>query len=139
MMCIDAFLPTQRWVLFKSLSPMLRFFCVARNFDLWTEFCSGIAEWFVSRYCSLYGSFLLDRRQSYETHYVDINRSNRLARAQQGVFASVTTSSEVSGSVKANVRANVLGSLRCQVPIRKLQQVLAPRRRVKRNRKGERK
>ena len=57
-----------------------------------------IAEAFVSRYSSLYGTFLLERRQSYGTHYVDINKSDRLARAQQGVSASVTTNREISGS-----------------------------------------
>ena len=37
-------------------------FYVAPNFDLWTDFCSGNAEAFASRYQSLYDTFLLGRR-----------------------------------------------------------------------------
>ena len=75
-------------------------FYVASNFDLWTEFCGGYAETFLSRYCSLYSSFLSESRQSLENHYTNINKSNWLARAQQNVSASVTVSSDVSGPVK---------------------------------------
>ena len=73
---------------------------VGPNFDLWTEFCGGIAEAFVSRYRSLYNSFLSERWQSFEAHYLDVNKSNRLARSQQDVSASATVSSNVSAPVK---------------------------------------
>ena len=49
-------------------------FYLAPNFDLWTEFCGGIAEAFVSRYRSLYDSFLSERPQPFETHYMDFKR-----------------------------------------------------------------
>ena len=71
-------------------------FYVAPNFDLWTEFCSGIAEAFASRYQSLYDTFLLGHRQSFESHYADLNKSNRLARALQGTSVSATGSGNVS-------------------------------------------
>ena len=63
------------------------FFHVAPIFDLTPEFYGGNAKEFVSRFFNIYGTFLLERRKSCETHYVDINKTNRLARAQQGVSA----------------------------------------------------
>ena len=71
-------------------------FYVAPNFDLWAEFCGGIAEEFVSRYSGLFNSFVLKRRKSYETHYVEINKANCLARAQQVLVATSTAGSETS-------------------------------------------
>ena len=88
---------------------------VGPNFDLWTEFCGGIAEAFVSRYRSWYNSFLSERWQSFEAHYLDVNKSNRLARSQQDVSASATVSSNVSAPVKwkgSNQRAGAIGKSR---------------------------
>ena len=75
-------------------------FYVAPNFDLWAEFCGGIAEAFASRYRNLYDTFLLERRQSFESHYIDLNKSNRLARAQQVLASTSTAGGEASGSEK---------------------------------------
>ena len=71
-------------------------FYVAPNFDLWTEFCSGIAEAFASRYQGLYDTSLQGRRQSFESYYSDLNKSNRLARALQGTSVAATSGGNVS-------------------------------------------
>ena len=85
-------------------------FYVAPNFDLWTEVCNGIAEAFASRYQSLYDTFLLGRRQSFESPYVDPNKSNRLARALQGTSVSATSSGNVSVSAKGKGSSQRAGS-----------------------------
>ena len=85
-------------------------FYVAPNFDLWTEFCSGIAQAFASRYQSLYDTFLLGRRQSFESHYADLNKSNRLARAPQCTSVSATGSGNVSVSAKGKGSSQRAGS-----------------------------
>ena len=85
-------------------------FYVAPNFDLWTEFCSGIAEAFACRYQGLYDAFLQGRRQSFETYYSDLNKSNRLARALQGTSVVATSGGNVSVSAKGKGSSQRAGS-----------------------------
>ena len=82
-------------------------FYVAPDVDLWSSFCGGVAEEFVSRYSSLFNSFVLVRRKSYETHYVEINKANRLARAQQMLVSTSTAGNEASGSGQERGGVNI--------------------------------
>ena len=75
-------------------------FYVAPNFDLWFDFCGGSVFDFISHYSRLYGAFLFGRRKAFEMQYVDINKANRLARAQQLSTSIATPSVAVSGSGK---------------------------------------
>ena len=79
-------------------------FYVALNFGLWADFCGGSVSDFISQYSRLYGAFLLSQRKSCEIQYVEKNKANRLARAQQMLLLPalklrvlVRTRREVSG------------------------------------------
>ena len=75
-------------------------FYVAPNFDLWADFCGGSVSEFISQYSRLYGALLLAQRKSCEIQYVEKNKANRLARAQQMSTNAIAAGAETSGSGK---------------------------------------
>ena len=75
-------------------------FYVAPNFDLWADFCGGSVSDFISHYWRLYGAFLLSQRKSCEIQYMEKNKANRLARAQQVSTNAISVGAEASGSGK---------------------------------------
>ena len=78
-------------------------FYVAPNFDLWADFCGGSVSDFISQYSRLYDAFLLAQRKSYEIQYVEKNKANRLARAQQMSTSAIAVGADASGSGKNKV------------------------------------
>ena len=88
------------WKLCKVAISNAGVFYVAPNFDLWANFCGGSVSDFISHYSQLYGAFLLARRKSCETQYVEMNKANRLARAQQMSTNVIAAGAETSGSGK---------------------------------------
>ena len=73
-------------------------FFVTPGYDVWKDVCDpGVAS-FVSLGRKAYGTFLLERRKSYEHHFVECNKANRLARVNSVVPASDACSSSSLGS-----------------------------------------
>ena len=73
-------------------------FFVTPGFDVWKDVCDpGVAS-FVSLSRKTYDTFLLERRKSYEHHYVECNKANRLARVNTATPTSDAGSSSSMGS-----------------------------------------
>ena len=73
-------------------------FFATPGYDVWKDVCDpGVAS-FVSLSRKAYGTYLLERRKSYEYHYVECNKANRLARVNAVVPASDACSSSSMGS-----------------------------------------
>ena len=58
-------------------------FYVAQNFDLWVDFCGGSVSILSSIIAGCMVHFCLSARKACEVQYLDINKANCLARAQQ--------------------------------------------------------
>ena len=73
-------------------------FFVTPGYDVWKDVCDpGVAS-FVSLSRKAYSTYLLERRKSYEHHYVECNKANRLASVNAVVPASDACSSSSMGS-----------------------------------------
>ena len=71
---------------------------VTPGYDVWKGVCDPEVASFVSRSRKAYGTYLLERRKSYEHHYVECNKANCLARANAVAPASDACSSSSVGS-----------------------------------------
>ena len=73
-------------------------FFVTPGYDVWKDVCDpGVAS-FVSLSRKAYDTNLLERRKSYEHHYVECNKANHLARVNAATSASDACSSSSMGS-----------------------------------------
>ena len=73
-------------------------FFVTPGYDVSKDVCDpGVAS-FVSLSRKAYCTYLLERRKSYEHHYVECNKANRLARVNAVTPASDACSSSSMGS-----------------------------------------
>ena len=73
-------------------------FFVTPGYHVWKDVCDpGVAS-FVSLSRKAYGTYLLERRKSYEHHFVECNKANRLARVNAVTPASDACSASSMGS-----------------------------------------
>ena len=72
-------------------------FFVCGEIDLWKDFVGPTYTSFISAHRKSCNKLLLQRRREYEVHYIECNKTNRLARMDQSVRAA----SNESGSVRS--------------------------------------
>ena len=77
-------------------------FFVCGEINLWKDFVGATYSSFVSAQRNLCLKLVLQRRKEYESHYIECNKINRLARLDQGTKgAGSETGSAKSGSSRA--------------------------------------
>ena len=67
-------------------------FFITPGYDIWKDFCDPFMDSFFAKNMKLYCAFLVERRESSESYYVDCNRAIRFARANVGTSGSETSS-----------------------------------------------